>query len=263
MLPGKDYQVIYYDDTTTAKKLLNQTYTLSQNGYVTITNTNGNPNATVRNLTTEIANTGQGQLGNQPRASVFGRKGDVIQYVKSATTTDGSATVVWLCPAVGNGDLYYYVGESVANAHLIDAQKAIKLINNKADLDSNRFDGPWIGKSITMVVNTINLAANTVTKWDLSEYLPNDGHDYEVIFSIVGSTASSNGATADVIIHTDIVNDGAPRMCYTVCRSSSAFGFGGSINLIVGKDRFVTLQSTNAYNVGKFRVVAYRRLGKV
>ena len=263
MLPGNNYQIIYYDDSTTAKDLLNQTFTLSQNGYVTITNTNSNPNVTVRNLTTEIGNTGQGQLENQPRASVFGRKGDVIQYVKSAINGDGSTTVVWLCPAVGNGDLYYYVGESVANAHLIDAQKAIKLINNKVDLDSNRFDGPWVHKVTTIIASDTTLPADKTTKYDLSTALPKDDYDYEAIFSIIGTTASSSGSAADVIIHTDFITSGATRMAYTVSRSSSAFGFGGTNNMIVGKDRFVTLQCSHAYIVKRFRLIAYRRLGKV
>lgn len=59
------------------------------------------------------------------------KKGDKIQFhYESITIQDGN---FYFCPNIGNGTLYFYVGETVQNANLIDAGRIGEQLANKID----------------------------------------------------------------------------------------------------------------------------------
>lgn len=59
------------------------------------------------------------------------KKGDKIQFhYESVNIQDGN---FYFCPNIGNGTLYYYVGETVQNANLIDAGRIGEQLANKQD----------------------------------------------------------------------------------------------------------------------------------
>ena len=59
------------------------------------------------------------------------KKGDRIQFhYENVTIQDGN---FYFCPNIGNGSLYFYVGETVQNANLIDAGRIGEQLANKVD----------------------------------------------------------------------------------------------------------------------------------
>ena len=111
-------------------------------------------------------------------------KGDVL--TTTGTTSDANAQIN-IAPVVGNGSLYFYVGETVQNANLIDAGRIGEQLATKTDMQqaakasmpSNRYidltlgatgttyiapaDG-WISfaKKITATGQFVNLSNNTI-----------------------------------------------------------------------------------------------------
>ena len=63
-------------------------------------------------------------------------KGDKITFTNFNTSQSSSTRMLpTFFPAVGNGSLYYYVGETVQNANLIDAGRFAEQLANKANID--------------------------------------------------------------------------------------------------------------------------------
>lgn len=70
------------------------------------------------------------------------KKGDplIVSY-----TAGGTTNRFCFIPAVGNGTLYYYVGDTVQDASLINAGAVLGQLANKADIDASNFNAT--GKS--------------------------------------------------------------------------------------------------------------------
>jgi hypothetical protein len=125
------------------------------------------------------------------------------------------------------------------------------------------FNGGWVGKVLTLS-NNVSYAASTYHKFDISSFLPNDGHDYEVLLSLFHTT----GATAANELH-GYVFSGANH--WLTCRISSyrtckAAGRGTCDTAVIpvrANDKYVGYYftgSTNSFNT-YFRIAAYRRIG--
>ena len=128
-IPGHEVEMILTDSSATAKNLLNDLYTPTRNGFLTITSDSALPNVTAINTITNTANTGYGQSANAPYATIFASKGQQVRYIKSAISSDGSTTRVYFTYAVGNGSLYYYVGETNINVSLVNVGKLSNELN--------------------------------------------------------------------------------------------------------------------------------------
>lgn len=77
----------------------------------------------------------------------------------------------------------------------------IENVNNKADVSTvvnTRFDGQWVSSIRTLSTAT---AVGDYTM-DLSDYLPNDNYDYEVILNIKSYRSSTSGSS-DIYIYSD------------------------------------------------------------
>ena len=115
-------------------------------------------------------------------------------------------------------------------------------------------DGQWVNKPIVLSSAT---AINTYTL-DLSNYLPNDGYNYEVLFT--GSIDNTGGSVCGVSIGTDI----ASLMAICRIKGTGSGTYAGDWNIIlpVGQKRTVTY-SLEAAVASSARLYAklYRRLG--
>lgn len=126
---------------------------------------------------------------NQGTVSFEVKRGDVITI--SADITPLTYNYNYF-KAVGNGSLYYYVGETVQNENLINAGRlGEELVNIKTSID-----GEWVYSNHDLVSN-ITIPANnsspgSVNSFDLSNILPNDGYSYEVILDFVNYTGNKN-----------------------------------------------------------------------
>ena len=166
---------------------------------------------------------------------------------------------------VGNGSLYYFVGESVQNANIIDASKLQKeVVNAKQEL-SNRptyeqVDGEWVESLYYLIPN--QAAPTTNVTVSLSDYLPNDDYIYEVIIDCSGTTGSSSGNGTIIPISTDLIT-----FPYNFIRvstgSAKSIAFGNCTSIIVGTGRTLTITGQSS-NTGKYSIYprAYRRVGK-
>lgn len=153
--------------------------------------------------------------------------------------------------AVGNGSLYYYVGETVQNVDLINAGRlGEELVDVKASID-----GDWTYKqlqfasSVSIPINTEG--AGNVFTYDLSNYLPNDSNQYEVTISV--EVNNSSFCTLGYYL--------PDNSWYSFAKGGNPTG--GCFNAIVDSSKQVKISVVNT-QVGLMwvRAVAYRRLGK-
>lgn len=138
----------------------------------------------------------------------------------------------------------------------------INNVNNKADASTvvnTRFDGQWVGRysqiSTAKATGTYNI--------DLSNYLPNDGYNYEVY--LFGHLYSSNSTYTLVYAKTSIFatvgESNGIRIGYVGVNTRQ-----GIINTIlpVGSDRILTItisgRQLDKTDTG-FCLAGYRRIG--
>lgn len=154
--------------------------------------------------------------------------------------------------AKGNGNLYYYVGDTLQNTDLINIAR---MQEQKAD--KSEIDGPWVCTSKNLIAYSANnFPANYRTTFDLSSYLPEPGCKYELIVDGYGETSAAwNG-----------VSMGLRSSCMSTLVFKSQAGSTtqthGCGNIIVGQDRQLTVYSTSSRGTNQVRVdiKAYRRV---
>lgn len=167
-----------------------------------------------------------------------------------------------------NVNLYFKVGNAVENIELINVGELTERVNSVPSL----IDGQWVPK-VVMLAESTSIASNNTLTFDVSEYLPKDEYNYEVLLSlrmISGSTSGYNNRASvysDVFTDSDgtLIDDNATlTMSNSVTRASStAFG-GSSLNLPVGPGRKIYIKSdaNQTATIDNFKAIAYRRTGK-
>lgn len=186
-----------------------------------------------------------------------------IQLGSALTTTDSTMTFLNDRPIYyhdGTGIKQYIVHDSTKQDIISDLQTIrdnASAVNEKADISS--VDGQWVNANFE-IASGVTYTGTSVT-YDLSSYLPNDGYNYEVIFSGNVTTGSATGNIARLRIRTDIV-DSATFLCAIQTRSNSSVQSGGSVVLPVGSGRTVTVYQISS-DTGSYYLNAdgYRRLG--
>ena len=149
------------------------------NGYLAFF---GNTTATSGYIYSKTTYLGQGS--GQSTAQIFRRdvvflkKGDSSHIYISNINGVGSLKFI---KAQGNGSLYYYVGETVQNANLIDAGRIGEQLAGKVDLDLANLSSEgkeamtayWIASGTPNINIPINLTiSNTTQYWEA----PSNGH---------------------------------------------------------------------------------------
>ena len=228
-------------------------FTASHNGFVSI-RAWGYGNAADRTLTAFKNGMLIGSAGintgsyNQGTVSFEVKRGDVITI--SADKTPLIYNYHYF-KAVGNGSLYYYVGETVQNVDLINAGRiAEELVDVKASID-----GDWTYKQLQFA-SSVSIPINTegvgnVFTYDLSNYLPNDGYKYEVTISV--EVNNSSFCTLGYYL--------PDNSWYSFAKGGHPTG--GCFTAIVDSSRQVKISVINTQEgLIWARAAAYRRLGK-
>lgn len=139
------------------------------------------------------------------------------------------------------------------------------------DIGGDKFDGQWIYKTKVLLSNvtlTTNKVQNIVCS--LKDYLPNDGHMYEVIINAWGNTGTASGNRIDVRLFAGSSSTDASKVFYqylrsVITRTNSTRYFGGSVILpILPTDQALIMRNTSSTagtgNKITLNVYGYRRI---
>ena len=128
-------------------------------------------------------------------------------------------------PYVGNGSLYYYVGETVQNANLIDAGRIGEVLANKADISTPSIQAPYL--------------KNTYVNGTSGYRIWSDGYCEQ--WGYVGTAGGGNYATTVTLLKT--YRD--TNYCIMRCLNSNFDNvvYGGHIGVRTGT------QTTNSFGV--------------
>lgn len=113
-------------------------------------------------------------------------------------------------------------------------------------------DGQWVYKSVNLSNN--NSAGTTVV--DLSDELPNDGYNYEILISC-GAQGKNQAATSQVFLTSSIIEN----ITAIGLTGSSIYQFN-TFNIPVGTDRTLSITKTGQLVGIWVEMYGYRRLGK-
>lgn len=155
--------------------------------------------------------------------------------------------------------LYYYVGETVQNAKLIDAGRLAEVKADKTEVD-----GQWVFIPDIMLAELVAIST-TATAFDISEYLPNDLHDYEVMFSCTGHPEATAKKYLNVYLQSDLTPNHI-SVCGSRCAVTGIANDSlGTVIVPVGTGRTIQidgLSSSNASGTVSLYLRGYRRLGR-
>ena len=165
--------------------------------------------------------------------------------VGNVKTTQGYSEVV----AQGK-EILEQVNEGIAD-------KALDDLSNVVSSNTIVIDGQWIAKQA--VVSTS--VATTLTQYDLSDYLPNDGYNYEVMINAFAYKNSDAivAIGSDIFANTD-VSDVDSGFWQVRCSNYSRHSVNDFI-LPVGQGRYLTTIASASASPFQLNVVGYRRIG--
>lgn len=130
-------------------------------------------------------------------------------------------------------------------------------------INSPCFNGGWVGKVITLS-NNVSYAAKTYHKFDISGYLPNDGHDYEVLLSLYVTTGSAGANELHNYVFSGANHWLTCRISsYRTCVNAGRNTCDTAVIPVRANDKYVGYYFTGSTNANStyFRVAAYRRIG--
>ena len=133
--------------------------------------------------------------------------------------------------------------------------------NETIEFGGKNFDGQWVKKQLNAYEWT-SLVSGTSYAIDISSYLPNDGHAYEIMAYVWTNTSTTSGQGAEVYLATDLTNN--MMFCRTNTRASSSVTTSGVGRIVIsGKSRTLNVLNGIGQNSGSGRVwlYGYRRLG--
>lgn len=152
-----------------------------------------------------------------------------------------------------DSQLYFKIANAVQNLELLDAGEVLEALANKADKGSDLFNGQWVFNQIKLTDST---AANQ--DLDLSNYLPEDSYNYEVMLSC---QSYSSGNEYYRWIYTDVMpcNVGPWRdlWCNTNTRHST-----NSFIVPVGTGRVIHFAGSGMTSLAVY-AKGYRRIGAI
>ena len=154
--------------------------------------------------------------------------------------------------------LYFYVGETVQNANLVNIGRIQEQYTTKSMVDGQV---EVVNKTLASNVSL----TNTTHTYDLTDYIPNDGYLYEIQVGVTGQTAVTAGSSIEIRMGTDI----SPLGCGFVganrtVTANTQMNLAGNINLIIGAERKLYVQNSSAsaaFSLIFLRLGTRRRLG--
>lgn len=132
--------------------------------------------------------------------------------------------------------------------------------NSYMPIGGSPFDGQWV-HSVSTLLNNVTIAASDSTTVDLSSYLPDTTHRWEVIFVIRGVTGSTSGNTIRLLLGSGTSGNTYYRELACRTRASSSEYVGGTANIVINAgDAKVVLQNTESVAAsGVYLAAAYYR----
>ena len=202
-----------------------------------------------------VASNNSAQVGTAESIILPVRKDD-IYYVSYNTT--GGRNMFKFVYNKGNGSLYYYVGDTIQNANLVNVGRLVEVKANKTDVD-----GQWVNcNQIILSATSLTGTSNIIV--DLSTVLPDDGYEYECNFSMDLTGDKSTNTT----VRGALISDKGVYVRVAQVRSwgtSVASVSCGSCVLSIGLGRYIEVPRFSGYDGYGTAMVflnAYRRLGK-
>ncbi len=196
----------------------------------------------------------------------------------SQTAATGNGNITWqTCGYIDISNyqqsaIYEYIvmATSTKTDIEVDIDEVVTDLNGKADtsltninISCQPIDGQWINYSTSLVTN-VSWAGGTTRTFDLSSYLPNDGHIYEILVCAAIQTGASTGNFAGLSAYSSVVGSSevAIPICRTCTRTSSIMVTSGSITIPIGTDRI--LYGANVHSsaiTASLWIAGYRRVG--
>lgn len=133
-------------------------------------------------------------------------------------------------------------------------------LSNVSSTSNTCFDGQWVALSTTLV-SGVTAPTTDALSYDLSEYLPDDSYNYEVLIGVSAATGSTSGDQIQIAVYSTILTSSV-FVCAIQTRTSSGINGAGSIIFPIGSDRTIYIQAKQN-NTGKFNLYlrGYRRIG--
>ncbi len=216
-------------------------------------------------LTNGTENFGLAQAPNDWNFATDGIGVSVGSSITASSTTNGKgvgvtadATKSGIELSDANLYLYFYVGETVQNANLINAGRIEEKLVNKAD--KIEVDGQWVNNYLELA-SAVTVPTSTNTEYDISSYLPNDTYDYEVMLTGYVTTGAGTGKFLNLLISTDKLTNFV-RVCAAQTRTSTTVVTAGCASVPVSTGRKIIVNAYSGYD-GTYTLVlvAYRRIG--
>ena len=214
---------------------------------------------TLSNLTSgNIADVETSSGTQTPTISIPVAKGDIYQVTYTGT---GEFPIFRFVFAKGNGDLYYFMGEAVNNAHLVNVANITAELSNKIGPQSDKLEGHFVATP-SLTIAESQAIDNTTKIFDISEYLPQDGYEYLVWVTGAISTTATNGKYTNLHVGSDLMNSTYCTLCGTTARSAYSYIAYGSACIPVGKDRQIwRYGNTSGSGTYTISLKGYRRMG--
>jgi hypothetical protein len=154
--------------------------------------------------------------------------------------------------------LYFYVGETVQNANLINAGRIEEIKANRSELD-----GQWEITSFGLITSTTSIKPDQTLTFDISDYLPKDNNIYEVILSGSIVATATSGNHLNLLYRTDIMPVNT-NLCRVATRTASSMFASGSCTVLVGAGRtieiFASGGSVGTNSIDSLGLRAYRKV---
>lgn len=134
--------------------------------------------------------------------------------------------------------------------------------NTARDIGGNVLGGQWNVIDV-QIASSVSLNNSNIKSYDISEYLPDDDYEYEVLVTGWANTGSTSGNGVTLRVGTSSTANQNLAIGKQLTRTSSTMMVGGSIKIKVGTARTIYLANTQGTANASCNLMlsAYRRLG--
>lgn len=131
--------------------------------------------------------------------------------------------------------------------------------SNLSSAGQKVFDGQWVFLN-SKILLADKKASATGENFDISDYLPNDNYNYEIMIDISSWGQLESGVSFTISGRTDVIPVDVHLVKGSGLGTSFHAVFGHSVILVVGSQRIITIKGNN--NIGfMLNLIGYRRIG--
>ncbi len=198
----------------------------------------------------------EGLDANKP--SVLPAIGEYIYYATDTNlmyfSSSSTITAEWNIIQIANIGLYYGTDTTITS---LTPDQPVELAKQQD------IDGMWIYKPMYLIKTNTSFTSEQERKYDLSDYLPNDGCLYEVILTVSVVTGDTSGDGINLLTYSDFIPT-AINLCRAITRTDSAALTSGNAITLIGTGRWVSLVasvgSSGTNYVDSAQLKAYRKV---